>query len=254
MTSSFNKENRIQGEEIETQDYVSEFYENKRYNKPYSLHYHNWLAQKMFSLLDLGSPILDNGCGNGFLAQFLKKHEAVGLDISPKMVELARKRYSEVILGDSQNIPFEDSYFQIVINRGLLHHLPDPRQGVFEIRRVLKNRGQAIFIEPISSFLSVIPRMIARQGKHFSKSHKNFKEKELKKIINSQLKIEEIHYFGYLAYVLLGFPDIFDIYKFLPGKSILTPALIEFDELIAKVPLLNHQAWGIMILARKQND
>jgi len=240
-------------DEVKIQDYVSEFYEKKRYAKSYSLAYHGWWAKKMLSFLHLKSPVLDNGCGTGFMTRFLEGYEVVGLDISPKMVELAKGGYSRVVLGDSQNLPFEDQSFQIVINRGLLHHLPDPKKGVSEMSRVLKKGGEAVFAEPTLNFFSFLPRKLLKRSQHFSHLHKNFKEKELEKIIGSQLKIEKVYYFGYLAYLLLGFPDIFDMYRFFPFKKVVTPLLIRFDESISKIPILNSKTcWGVMILARKQ--
>jgi len=246
-----NQDVSKQKEEIAVQDYVADFYEEERYKNPDSLAYHVWWAKKMLSFLNLKSPILDNGCGNGFMAEFLKGYEVVGLDVSPRMVELARKRYSKVILGDSQNLPFDDSSFAIAINRSILHHLQDPEKGVSEVRRVLKSGGQAIFAETLLSPLSAIPRILLKRGKHFSSSHRNFKEEELKGIVTRHFKIKKVYYFGYLAYSLLGFPDVVNIYKFIPFKKIITPALIKFDELISKIPLLNRICWCVMIVAEK---
>lgn len=249
---AFQKAKQLKTDEVKIQDYVSEFYENKRFAKPYSSVYHEWQVKKMLlPFLNLKGPILDNGCGTGFMAQFLKGYDVTGLDISPRMVEHAKKRYGKVAVGDAQKLPFPDSSFQIVINRGLLHHLPDPSQAISEIYRVLEKEGQAIFMETHYSLFNAIPRIFLKKGKHFAKSHKNFKEGELIKIIGSKLKIEKTSYFGYLAYPILGFTDVFDIYRFFPFKKILTPLLIKLDEMLAKIPILNRQAWGIIILARK---
>lgn len=239
-------------EEITTQDYVSEFYENKRYVKSYSLAYHKRWAEKMLSFLHLRSPILDNGCGTGFMAQFLREYEVVGLDISPKMVELAQKRYSKVFLGDSQNLPFKNSSFQTVINRGVLHHLENPQRAVAEVSRVLVEGGEAVFSETLFNVFAVLPRKMIRGTKHFSHLHKSFREEELKRMIEPYLKIEKICYWGCLTHILLGFPDVFDIYRLMPIKKLFTPLLIGIDELIAKIPFLNKRlCWCIIIVARK---
>ncbi len=247
-----NTYNRLE-EEIAVQDYVAELYNDKRYAVSYSLVYHRWWAKKLLSFLNLRSPILDNGCGTGFMSQFLKGYEVIGLDMSPEMIKLAKKRYSKVLLGDAQNMPFGNSSFQIVINRGVLHHLEDPEKGISEINRVLKKGGEAVFTEPIASFVNLIPRTFLRGTKHFSPLHKNFQEKELIRIISSHLEIEKIYYFGFLSHPLLGFPDVVNIYKFFPFKRLLTPFLIKFDETILKIPVLNKQiCWCVMITARKQ--
>ena len=176
-----------------------------------------------------------------------------GLDISARMLGYARKRYQKVIQGDAQNLPFTNDYFDLVLAKGLLHHLPNPQRGVTEICRVLKKGGEVVFSDTLNSVLTSLPRRILKRSKHFSQEHKNFKRSETIKIINSKLSIEKVYYFGYLAYPLLGFPDIINIYKYFPAKKIITPLLIKIDELISKIPLLNRQAFGIIILARKNN-
>jgi len=241
-------------EEIAVQDYVSELYEKNRYKKPYSFAYHKWWAEKMLSSVKLREPILDNGCGPGFMAQFLASYDVVGIDISPKMVKLAQKRYSKVIQGDSQHLPFKDDSFMTVINKGVLHHLEDPQKAVEEISRVLKPGGQAVFAESVSNILNSLPRKLMRGTRHFSSLHKNFREEELKRIIESSLKIEKVSYFGYLAYVLFVAPDVVDLYKFVPFKRFFTSFLIKFDEIMAKIPILKkHLCWCIMITAKKKS-
>lgn len=245
---------RFLEEEINTQDMVAELYENKRYQKPYSVAYHTWWAEKILSLLNIKSPVLDNGCGPGFMADFLRGYEVTGLDISPEMVKLAQKRYPLVVRGDAQNLPFQNASFGTVINRGVLHHLTDPQKGADEVSRVLAPGGEAVFAESIMNPINFLPRKLLRGTKHFSHLHRNFPEKELRGIIASRLKIEKIYYFGYLAYLLFVAPDIMDVYRFFPFKGIMTPLLIKTDEFISKIPFLNkHLCWCIMIVAKKQS-
>lgn len=248
MTDNFIKE------EINTQNRVAGFYENKRYQKSYSLAYHAWWAKKMLSLVRLKNPILDNGCGPGFMAEFLKGYETVGLDISTEMVKLAQKKYSRVVQGDAQNLPFAAASFQTVVNRGVLHHLADPQRGVDEISRILAPGGEAVFAESTMNIINFLPRKLLRGTKHFSHLHRNFPEKELKKIIASRLEIKKVYYFGYLAYLLFVAPDVIDVYKFFPFKRFFTPFLIKIDEFISEIPFLKkHLCWCIMIVAQKHS-
>lgn len=199
-------------EEIATQDYAADFYKNKRYTRFYSLLYHRWWAKKMLCSLKLRSPILDNGCGTGFMANFLDGYDVFGVDVSSKMVEAASKtgKYRQVLRGDSQNLPFNNSFFLTVINRGVLHHLENPQKALDEISRILAKGGEVAFTETLFNVLTVLPRKIIRGGKHFSHLHKSFREKELKQMIeSSQLEIKKVYYLGFLAHVLLGFPEYF---------------------------------------------
>lgn len=245
--------NKLDGirEELAVQDYVSHLYETSRYSNPHSLLYHTWQIKKMVSLIELKAPVLDNGCGSGFLAEFIKQHPVVALDFSREMAKLASRRYRTVVRGDSQRLPFSSNYFATVINRGLLHHLPEPHEAVREIHRILVKGGEAFFMEPIWNVINSLPRKIAKKGKHFSQLHKNFRMEELTEVIGGYLEIKNLYRFGYVAYVLLGFPDVLNIFKFFPFKKKLAPMLIELDEKISTIPLLRSTSWGVMIVARK---
>ena len=244
--------------ELEIQDTVSDYYENIRYNRKYSKAYQLWWTRKMLSFIkpeNLKGKILDNGCGIGSHFEELSKHSEflVGLDMSEQMIHKARRRMDRSILGDSQRLPFGNEHFDLVFSRSLLHHLPDPESSISEIARVLKHNGEAVFSDTNSSILSSIPRKIAKkEGKHFSDSHKDFNDKELIRIIGSHLKIEKVYYFGYLAYPLLGFPDVTDVFRFFPCKNFLTSFLIKVDEALSEIPLVNNQGWGIIIKTAKK--
>lgn len=239
--------------EIKTQDFVADYYENVRYQEPYSRLYHDWWFKKMIELVNPPADglILDNGCGTGYLAEFLKNKKIVGLDISLSMLRNAQKRYPFLVNADAQKLPFKDERFDCVFAKALLHHLPEPEKAIQEIRRVLKSGGRVIFCDTLHSLLSALPRRLARKTEHFSKEHKNMREAVLIKLINPYFKIRKIYYFGYIAYPLLGFPDILDVFKYFPCKMFLAKILIRLDELIGKVPLINKQAWGIMVVGDK---
>jgi hypothetical protein len=44
---------------------------------------------------------------------------------------------------------------------------------------------------------------------------------------------------GYLGYTLMGFLDVFNIYRFAPGKFLLTPFLMALERVWTKVPGFN---------------
>ena len=97
------------------------------------------------------SKILDLGCGTGALAERLL-HELpscslTGIDLSPRMVEVARKRLegqAEVLLGDAEHLPFYDGSFDIVYCNDSFHHYPNPERAVFHAWRVLARGGKFI--------------------------------------------------------------------------------------------------------------
>jgi len=241
-------------EEIAVQDRVACEYEQKRYQYPYARRYHNWWTEQMLSRVRSDGRMLDNGCGTGLLFDKIKPGQAVGLDISGEMLRYAAKHSDQLILGNSQKLPFKDNSFDVVFCRSLLHHLPEPELAISEISRVLRSQGEAVFADTNSSLLSYLPRLIASRGKHFSEEHKNLTRREIERLLNPYFKIQEVKYFGYIAYPLLGFPDILKLFKFIPFKSIAEPALMSVDNFISKIPVIRSQSWGILVKAVKRSN
>ena len=102
--------------------------------------------------LPRGARVADLGCGSGVFTELLRRHgyESVGVDISPKLVALGRRKYPgvELIEGDAENLPFESASLDGVLLSGLVHHFPDPRRLAGEVRRVLRNGGRFVAFDP----------------------------------------------------------------------------------------------------------
>lgn len=239
--------------EISTQDYVSAFYEEERYKKAYSRCYHDWWTKKLLSFVSVKGRILDNGCGTGILFETLseKKFNIIGLDISSDMLRYAKQQADSLILGDSQDLPFGDESFNLVIGRSLLHHLPDPHRGIKEMARVLKRGGEMVVVDTNTSLLSALPRIIAKRSKHFSDEHKNMKADHLLKMTGDFFNVDKVYYFGYLAYPM-AFPDIMDIGRYIPCPVAFTRLLTRLDSLVSSVPMIRTQSWGVMIKGTKK--
>jgi ubiquinone/menaquinone biosynthesis C-methylase UbiE len=97
--------------------------------------------------------VLDVACGPGLLAcAFAKvtKH-ATGIDMTPAMLEQARKTQQEQGLtnvsweqGDVYSLPFPDVHFSIVSSRFVFHHLQNPLAALKEMKRVCKHGGKIV--------------------------------------------------------------------------------------------------------------
>jgi demethylmenaquinone methyltransferase/2-methoxy-6-polyprenyl-1,4-benzoquinol methylase/phosphoethanolamine N-methyltransferase len=107
-----------------------------------------------------GDKVLDVGCGTGNLTLTAKtaagsSGAVYGIDAAPEMIEVARKKAQRYQLdvtfevGLIEKIPFPDATFDVVINRLMVHHLPDDlkRQAFAEILRLLKPDGRLLITD-----------------------------------------------------------------------------------------------------------
>jgi ubiquinone/menaquinone biosynthesis C-methylase UbiE len=99
-----------------------------------------------------GARIADLGCGSGVFTNLLHEmgFKPVGLDISPKLIALARKKYPDVefLEGDAEHLPFPSSSLDGVLLSGLVHHFPDPSACAGEVFRVLRPSGAFVAFDP----------------------------------------------------------------------------------------------------------
>ena len=90
-----------------------------------------------------GRDILECGCGTGLilerLAEFARR--AVGIDLSPGMLELARSRGLEVKEGSVTALPFDDASFDVTCSFKVLAHVPDIGKALAEMARVTRPGG-----------------------------------------------------------------------------------------------------------------
>jgi SAM-dependent methyltransferase len=66
------------------------------------------------------------------------------VDLSTRMVELARARGVDVRLADAQDLPFRDGDFEFAVANWVLYHLPDVDRGIGELARVLTAEGTVV--------------------------------------------------------------------------------------------------------------
>ncbi len=91
--------------------------------------------------------LLEVGCGPGELAKRVADElgaDVTALDISSRMVELARTRGVDAHVGDVQELPFTDGSFDCVVAAWVLFHVPDLDRGLSEIARVLRPGGRLV--------------------------------------------------------------------------------------------------------------
>ena len=187
-----------------------------------------WFNSKA-TFLCKNSVVLDYGCLQGGQAPFYINHGAnklIGIDISEKGIADAKIKFGNIAefhVCDAHEIRFmEDSCIDLVIGRGILHHL-DFEKAIKEVLRVLKPGGSALFAEPLyDNPLSVIFRLLTPSArtkderplskKQIEWANKMFSSNEIRfcnlistpiAMITSQLPIKPSN-------PLLNFADIID--------------------------------------------
>lgn len=105
-----------------------------------------------------GDRALDLATGTGDIAFALAARNArvVGLDITPRMIELAKAKASrdqprglpvDFLVGDMLALPFADASFDLVTTGYGLRNVPDLAGSIMEIRRVLKTGGRLLSLD-----------------------------------------------------------------------------------------------------------
>ena len=97
------------------------------------------------------TDLLDCGCGTGPMISLLYEKDPTknytGIDITPKMIEVAKAKGLKGvkwIVGDCENLPFDDDSFDVIICSNSFHHYPNPQRFFDSAKRVLKPGGRLI--------------------------------------------------------------------------------------------------------------
>jgi ubiquinone/menaquinone biosynthesis C-methylase UbiE len=112
----------------------------------------------LLALLGEGAieSVLDLGTGTGRMLEMLARRaaRAVGLDVSPAMLAVARVnldaadlRHVQLRQGDAYALPGDLQRFDVVILHQVLHYLDDPARAVREAARALKPGGRLVVVD-----------------------------------------------------------------------------------------------------------
>jgi ubiquinone/menaquinone biosynthesis C-methylase UbiE len=105
-----------------------------------------------------GADTLVVGCGRGvdieIALEMLRVGRVTAIDLDERQVARARARLAgtwggrlRLEVGDAAAMPFTDTSFDLVLDFGILHHVPAWQEAVGEIGRVLRPGGQFLFEE-----------------------------------------------------------------------------------------------------------
>ena len=134
--------------------------QNYQYDKPFTKYKISKKVDTFVKFIagnqSLKLEILELGCGTGEysreIAKRLGESQIIALDISEKIIEVARKKCEKFknikfSVGSAYQLPFKDKSFDVVAGFYFLHHV-DAAPVIKEIRRILSPEGKVFFIEP----------------------------------------------------------------------------------------------------------
>lgn len=185
-------------------DTISENYD--RLNRVISFGIDIKWRKKVLQIVTQSNPktILDIATGTGDLAILMAQTKApkiIGLDISAGMLEVGRKKIQyknlsntiEMVLADSEEMPFEDNYFDAITVAFGVRNFENLEKGLAEILRVLKPNGVFVILET-----SVPDKTPYKQGY-------TFYSKNILPIIGKLFSKDNVAY-GYLSKSAAAFP------------------------------------------------
>lgn len=134
---------------------MTDFNQAESYEDTYSLtsSYTYEDGMKMIKLLvpQKGDKVLDIGCGTGYLTKALadlvgSEGKVIGVDPDVQRLEIAKKKYAasnvEFLVGTAEDIPGNDSDYDIIFSSYALHWCKDKRAVLNTFSQRLKQGGK----------------------------------------------------------------------------------------------------------------
>lgn len=186
----------------------------------FATHYDNWYSTPLGVFVDeverkmamelapfkYGMKVLDVGCGTGNYTSYIAKMgcKVIGLDISEKMLNIARQKLPETCFVQSSiyGMPFKKNTFDIVFSMATFEFIHEFEAAYFEMKRIVKPGGHILIgtINGDSAWGEYFKSKAGNKNSVFH--HTTFKTPSVLKSIDSSNLVR----FGYCLF----FPPIVD--------------------------------------------
>lgn len=106
-----------------------------------------------FSRLSVDETVVEVGAGTGnFLALFTRAGRRIAVDLTPSMLEQARRHEGlDLVAGDGRRLPLRSGAVDLVTSAQALHHVQDPAAVVKEMRRVARPGGRVLLVDQVAT-------------------------------------------------------------------------------------------------------
>lgn len=196
-----------------------------------------------------GKKVLDCGCGEGRLSNFLAEKDAdvIAIDISSETIKVAKEKAANknisFLVMDAEKLEFEDNSFDLIACAGILHHL-DIEKAYQELSRVLKPDGKIICNEPLVH--NPVFQLYRRLTPHLRT------EWEAEHILSRKdIRLAE-KYFGKVEKKFFHLTSLLAVpFRNLPFFNFILSILEKIDSVILKLPFIKWWAWQIIFILSK---
>jgi ubiquinone/menaquinone biosynthesis C-methylase UbiE len=217
---------------------IQEYYDNIAQKRGKWLkrnkYYHRYLLNHYKKIIPADATILELGCGTGNLIGKLESSMGVGVDISHRMLEIARKEYPEIefIHGDIEHLDLGKRTFDYIIISGTLGNLQNIQQFLSDIKKYATHNTRLI-IDFYNPLWNPVIRLGQKLGVKMPEVHRNW------------LSIDDIDNFLYMS----GYQSIKRNFILLFPKFI--PIISFFlNHFIGKLPFIRRFSINHLLVAR----
>lgn len=137
-------------------------------------YYHRELERYFQFLIPPNSLVLEIGCGTGELLASLRPSRGLGIDFSPKMIEVARRNFPdlEFQVGDLEDLRITETFDYILIGN-VIGHVDDIQNALEQLKKVCNPDTRIIIVyfnylwEPILKFAEAVGLRMKRPEQHW---------------------------------------------------------------------------------------
>lgn len=137
-------------------------------------YYHRELEKYLQYLIPSNSSVIEIGCGTGDLLAALSPRRGLGIDISPRMVGIARDKFPhlEFEVGDLEDLIIKEKYDYVVLVE-TIGHVDDIQLAFNELHKVCKPETRVIIVyynylwEPVLKFAEAVGLRMKQPLQHW---------------------------------------------------------------------------------------